>query len=238
MRGCLFIIALGALVLAVVVTVGLPAAASGVVTAGLAAGGLRADDLRVEVTSDPPTELLGLRADRVRIRATDATFRDIAIERLDIVLDDMDLGTRQAAVVDGRIDGLVLDDIGGAPVRLDSLRLTGGGEAVLATTTLGVAITVELLADALERSLGIRPTSVRIGPPDRVVIAMGSLVSEGAFTVTPAGDLVIRVASGPGAGDDVPVLRAGSDLPMRLTHASVDATGLRLTGVLTIGLLG
>ena len=67
-----------AVAIAVVVTVGLPAVAAGVLTAGVTAAGLQADDTTVTVESDPPTDLLGLHADRVRVRATDATFRGLA----------------------------------------------------------------------------------------------------------------------------------------------------------------
>ena len=56
------------------------------VTAAVTAAGLQADDTTVTVSSDPPTDLIGLHADRVRVRATDATFRDLAIGELDLVL--------------------------------------------------------------------------------------------------------------------------------------------------------
>ena len=62
-----------------VVVVGLPVVAAGLVTAGLSAAGLVADDTTVTVSSDPPTDLLGLRADTVRVTATDATFRGLEI---------------------------------------------------------------------------------------------------------------------------------------------------------------
>ena len=79
MRGCLFTLLLGAIVIGLFVVVVLPAIAAGALTAGVEAAGLQSDDTIVTVSSDPPTDLLGLHADQVRIRATDATFRGLEI---------------------------------------------------------------------------------------------------------------------------------------------------------------
>ena len=97
MRGCLFTLAFGAVVIALIVVVGLPQVAAGMVTTAVTAAGLQADDTTVTVSSDPPTDLVGLHADRVRVRATDATFRDLAIGRLDLVLRDVSILDRSAA---------------------------------------------------------------------------------------------------------------------------------------------
>jgi len=236
-RGCLFTLLLGAVVLAVLVTVGLPAAAGGVVAAGVTAAGLQADDLRVDVTSDPPTELVGLRADRVRIRATDATFRGMAVDSLDIVLDAVDLGSRSAETVDGRLLGVVVADAPGGPLRLGSVRITGGGPVISAATTIGRADAERLVADAVAAATGVRPSSVRLGSPDRVAVVIGPTTLEGRLVVTPAGDLAVEVVV-PSSGEVVPVIRAGSDLPLRITGVEVTGDGLTLTGDLVIGLLG
>ena len=96
MRGCLFTLAFGAAVIALIVVVGLPQVAAGMVTGAVTAAGLQADDTTVTVSSDPPTDLIGLHADRVRVRATDATFRDLAIGELDLVLRDVSILDRSA----------------------------------------------------------------------------------------------------------------------------------------------
>ena len=75
MRGCLFTLLLGAVAIALLVTIGLPQVYAGVLTGALSAAGLHADDTTVHVASDPPTDLLGLHADTVTVTATDATFR-------------------------------------------------------------------------------------------------------------------------------------------------------------------
>lgn len=237
MRGCLFTLGLGAVVLALVVVVGLPALASAVLTGGVTAAGLHADDTRVDVMASPPTNLIGLRADRVRIRATDATFRGLAIGELDLVLDDVDLAARTAAAVDGRLAGVDVPDVGGAPLRLELVRLAGGGDAVTATTTVARAAAERLFVGAVERGTGVRPDAVSLATPDRVIVVLGPATAEGRFVVTAGGDLVIRITAGPGAGDEIPIVRGGIDLPWRLTGASVDAAGLQLLGVLTVGVL-
>src|SRR5512147_270207 len=103
MRGCLFTLLLGGVALVLLVVIGLPRVAAGVLTSAVGAAGLQADDTTVTVSTDPPTDLLGLHADRVRIRATDATFRDLEIGALDIELREMAIIDRTAQEVDGRL---------------------------------------------------------------------------------------------------------------------------------------
>ena len=74
------------------------------VTTAVTAAGLQADDTTVTVSSDPPTDLIGLHADRVRVRATDATFRDLAIGELDLVLRDVSILDRIGRRRRGRPD--------------------------------------------------------------------------------------------------------------------------------------
>jgi hypothetical protein len=238
MRGCLFVLLLGAVTAALVVTVGLPAIAAGVLTAGVGAAGLASDDTTVTVASDPPTDLLGLHADRVRVRATDATFRGLDIAALDVTLGDVAIADRTAGTVDGRLTEVVVPNLGGREIRLDSIALSGGGESVTATTTLDAGQAEDLVADALETELGGRPASVTLRAPDRITVDIGIAVN-GRLQVTPDGDLVVRVSDGPAAGRTVVLVRGGEDLPIRLTSVTVTDDGaLRLVGELAVGLLG
>jgi hypothetical protein len=238
MRGCLFGLLLGIAVAALIVVVGLPAFAAGILTAGVTAAGLRADDTAVTVSSDPPTDLVGLHADRVRIRATDATFRGLEIGALDVELQDVSIADRTAGSVDGRLDDVVVAALGARAVPLDSIVLSGGGDTVTATTTLAGAQAERLLADALEADLGARPTSIDLSAPDRITLEAGVRIG-GRLMVTPDGDLVARVLDGPAAGREVVLVRGGEDLPIRLTSVAVtDAGHVRLTGELAVGLLG
>jgi hypothetical protein len=236
-RGCLFTLVLAAAVLGGIVLFGLPALAEGVLTVAIGAAGLQADDTRVTVTADPPTELLELRADRVRVTATGAMFRGLAIASFDVRFSDVALLERTAAGVDGTLTGVEVPIDGGAPVLLPSLALSGGGEDITVTTTLGGPEAEALIADAVEAEIGSRPSAITISAPDRLVVRIG-VVSHATLAVTGTGDLIARVTDGPAAGRTVVLLRGGEDLPVRLTSVRVTTAGdLRLAGSLDVGLL-
>lgn len=238
MRGCLFVLVLGVVVAALVVVVGLPAFADGVLTAGVTAAGLHAADTTITVSSDQPTDLIGLHADRVRIRATHATFRGLEIGALDMTLQDVAIVDRTAGSVDGRLGDVVVPNVSAHPLTLGSVTLSGGGDAVVATTTIPGDEAQALIADGLEAKLGARPTSVALAAPDQLTIRLGVAVS-GRLAVSPTGDLVVRVLDGPATGQEIVLLRGGEDLPIRATSVSVTSAGnVRLAGNLAVGLLG
>ena len=172
MRGCLFVLALGAVVAALVVVVGLPAFAAGMLTAGVGAAGLHAADTTVTVSSDPPTDLLLLHADRVRVRATNATFRGLEIGSLDVTLQDVALVDRTAAAVDGRLSGVVVPDVGARALALPEITLSGGGDTIDAGTTIGATAAGVLIADAVETDVGLRPSVVTLSAPDAVTVKL------------------------------------------------------------------
>ncbi len=238
MRGCLFTLLLGAIVLAFAVVVGLPAVASAILTGAITTAGLQADDTTVGVASNQPTDLLGLHADRVRIRATDARFHGLEIGELDVALGDVAIIDRTVGTVEGTLAGVTVPDVGGRPLALAMVTLGGGGQTVTASTTIAGADAEALLADAVEAELGVRPSAVTLSVPDRVAARMGVVV-HARLRVNAAGDLVAKVLDGPEAGRTLTLLRGGDDLPIRLTRVRVTAAGdLRLTGDLEIGLLG
>lgn len=237
MRGCLFVLVAGAIAVVLAIVVGLPWAASGLVEAGLGAAGLEAADTTVTVSSDPPTDLLALHADRVRVRATNATFRGMTIGALDLALTDVDVLARTARGVDGTLRRVVVDVPGGAPVRLDTITLGGTGDEVTASSVVSGAEAETLVSDAIERKLGTRPTSVTLSAPDLITVKLGTTIT-GHLAVSPGGDLVARGAEGLGAGAGV-VLVSAADLPVRLTRVRVTSAGdLRLDGILEVGILG
>ena len=79
MRGCLtwFFVLLAVVLVATWAFA--PVVAAGLVSAGLGTAGFESADKKVTVIADPPIELLTLRADKVRIQATDATFAGLHI---------------------------------------------------------------------------------------------------------------------------------------------------------------
>ena len=240
MRGCLFTLILAIGVIAVLVVVGLPAVYAGVLTAGVGAAGLQADDTTVKVSSNPPTDLLGLRADTVHLTATDATFRGMEIGELDLVLGDVAILERTAGSVDGELRDVTVDGIGGEPLTLARIAIVGAGDDITATTVVPKDTAEALVIDAIEDQTGVRPRDVRLARPDELVIeAAPGIELRGRLEVAAGGDLVLRVDDGPLAGTPVVLVEGGQGLPIELSSVRVTDDGdLRLSGDLAISLLG
>jgi hypothetical protein len=238
-RGCLFTIALAAILLALLVVVGLPAVAAGVLTGAISAAGLQSDDTTVTVRSDPPTDLLGLHADHVRVLADDATFRGMAIDHLDLALADVAIVDRTVGGVDGTLTGVTVPLEDGSRIKLNEIAIDGEADDLRATTVIPKVQVQALISDAIEQQAGIRPEAVVLTTPDRLTVKTGlGLDLGGRFVVMPGGDLVVR-AEGPLAGTDVVLLHGGQDVPLSITGAHVMPDGgLSLTGKLAISLLG
>jgi hypothetical protein len=235
-RGCLFTLALAAVVLALAVFVGLPAVAAGLLTAGVKAAGLQASDLTVNVTADPPWELLSLQASRVRVRATGATFRGLEIGALDVTFLDVSLLDRTADGVAGRLTGVTLPNVAGQPLALAAVNLAGGGGQITASTTITAADAQALVAAEVAAVTGasVPPSAVHLGAPDKVVVKATAPVTA-TLSVDAAGNIV---ATAPGMAP-VTLLRAGEDVPMRFTSVKVDGSGnLLLAGTPVVSLLG
>jgi hypothetical protein len=238
-RGCLFTILLALAVIAFGVVVGLPALAAGVLTTGVRAAGLDATDLTVTVTSDPPTDLLGLHADRVRVRATHATFRGLAIGSLDVTLSNVAIVDRTFGGVAGTLKAVTVPDVGGEPADLSAVTLAGADGAITASTVIPAARAQGLLADGIAKAIAIRPTSVAFAAPDRVTAGLGFVTVTGRLGVDPAGDVIATISNGPLQGQQVILLAVGGSLPIHVTSATVTAAGdVRIDGTLTVGLLG
>ena len=237
MRGCLFTLLLGAVVIALVVVVGLPAVAAGALTAGVKAAGLQANDITVNVTSDPPWDLLGLSADRVRVRATNATFRDLRIGALDLTLLGVSIPGRTTEGVAGRLTGVTVPNVAGQPLGLSAITLSGGGDQVTATTTITAADAAALVAAEVASVTGmpVPASAVHFAAPNKVVVKTAVAPITATLSTNANGDLV---ATAPGIAP-VTVLHAGEDLPLRLTSVRVDAAGnVELSGTMAVSLLG
>jgi hypothetical protein len=236
-RGCLFTLALAAVVVALIVVVGLPAMAAGLLTAAVRAAGLQSDNLAVVVTAEPPWDLVGLHADRVRVRATSATYQSLQIGSLDVTLSDVSLADRSARGVDGQLTGVTVPDVAGEPLGLAAVTLSGGGSEVDATTAIAAVDARALVAREISGATGLSlpVTAIRMVAPNTVSIKAAGLTAVAKLSVDAAGDLVATVPSlGP-----VKVLSASAGVPIRLTSITVDsAGGLVLGGRLEVGLLG
>lgn len=239
MRGCLFTLLLGAIVVAFVVVVGLPAVAAGMLTAGLSAAGLDAADTAVTVRSDPPTDLLGLRADTVHVTATHASFRGMEMGSLDLVLGDVAVLEHTAGTIDGELTDVTIRATGGEKITLGRIMLQGTADRIVTTTVIPKAEAETLIADAIETLTGTRPTAITLTAPDGLTVKAAGQTIRGRLAINGTGDLVIRGTDGAAAGTEIALVRGGEDLPVELTSVKVTRDGgLRLAGDLAIGILG
>ena len=100
MRGCLTILILAVIAVAVGLWVGAPPVAGALVATGMRSAGVGSDDLSVEVRADPPFELALGRADRIVIEGSDVDWNRLHADTLSLTLDDVDLIGRSAARAD------------------------------------------------------------------------------------------------------------------------------------------
>lgn len=237
MRGCLFVLVLAGAVAAGVAFVGLRPVAAGVIHAGVVASGLSSEDLRVTVAAEPPTELLGLHADAVRIRATEARWRDAWIGRLDIELQDVALGARTAERVEGRLEDVrfVRDDTDGTdggrqdalPIALVVLEGSGAGRRIVATAALDAGTMEAHIAARVRARTGMEPGGVRLEPTNRLTIGLGGIDVAGRLIVDAEGSLVLRLDTDL-VGDVV--LADAADQPIRFEAVRVVGRTLELVG--------
>jgi hypothetical protein len=230
MRGCLFVLALAAVVLGGLAWFVPPLAANTILTAVV---GQRLEGAAVEVETSFPPDLLLLHADAVRVtgqdvRSTDGSF---AAADLDLRFSDVDLGSLRAAEVTATVTDATLAgssgtlavpvrriDIAGDPASADAtLHFERADVARLVAAAAGVAgatAEVDLVAPA---SVRIRAGS--IDGTARLAVEGGSLV--GNLPGLPPLVLVPAVATGPFA----------------LHEVRIAAGELELDGTLDLGIL-
>jgi hypothetical protein len=242
MRGCLFTLGLGAVVLAFLLLVALPAVAGSVVGAALTAAGLEAEDTHVEITGDGPFDLLGLHAGIVRIRATDAAFRDLRIASLDLTLRDVSLLSRKADSLTGRLDGVLVPGERGATaengVQVRRIVLSGAAADVEAVVLIDAGEVLVLVADGVQGAIGVRPRDVRLVEPDRLTIDLTLFTVTGSLAIDNRGALVLRANEGPFVAlGGIVLFEPSTGVPLRLSSVRVVPEGLELTGRMTARLL-
>lgn len=238
MKGCLFILLLAGALAVLVAVVGLPPVASGVVHGAVVAGGLSSDDLVVRVRADPPTDLIGLHADVVEVRATDATWGDTTIGRLEVTIRDVALATRESGSVEGTLEDVRL---GGAnddpdtdpPLPIDRIALGGGGERVTATATVDAEVMEAHIGERVADATGFEPEAVDLAEPDRLTVTLPAVRVEGTLAIDEEGSLVLRPA---GEVFGAIVLVDAADAPLRFTAVRVRDGSLVLDGVIEGGI--
>jgi hypothetical protein len=190
-RGCLVTLVLLVAAIAALLWLALPPLAGTVVQGALAAGGLEAAHTVVTVTADPPPRLLTLEADEVEIHATNATIHGLSAAELDLVLHDVNIADRTFGAIEGTLRGVRLADAAGTEPGIPVVVLSGTSDAVRATMSLSAADAEALGVSAVERAVGITPSSVRLTAPDRVRIRLGGQSVDGRLAVRADGSLVL-----------------------------------------------
>jgi hypothetical protein len=232
MRGCLFVMLAGVAVLAAAIWFAGPPLAGAAVGAALTSGGLSADEMTVDVESDPPLQLAIGQADRVTVSADDVNWNGIRAGRLEVELRDVDLIGRTVRTADGRLEEVQLEEIGedGEPLLME---ITFSGPADEAVTAISIdrPTAERLAAAAFEAQIGTPPESVDLVAPDVVRFTSAGQIVSGRLEVTTAGELQAATPLG-----SVTLLE-NRGLPMQLTDVSVGQGGIEVTGLLDVSSL-
>jgi hypothetical protein len=117
MRGCLSVLFIAVGLVLVAAWLGGPTFAGVLVERSLDGAGFVAAQRSVTVSSDPALEILTGQADRVTIRATRATVRDLTAGRLLVTLSNIDLVARRFSRIDGQLDDVLIRAADGSSVR-------------------------------------------------------------------------------------------------------------------------
>jgi hypothetical protein len=226
-RGCFFILVLGAALLAGIAWFGSVPIAATVIGAALGSSGFHARSSTITATADPPPRLLLGHADRVSITGSDVDWHALHANQLSLTLDDVDLFRRSAARIRGSISGARLDDGAGGSAAATSIVVDGPADAAATTIIVDPAAVRAAIVSAAASRFGMSIDDARLVAPDRLqlVTPVGSI--DGRLTIDPAGALAFDTRLG-----TVPILTIDPSLPLRLRSVAVVDGGLRLDGVL------
>jgi hypothetical protein len=213
----------------------LPAAAAGLAAAAVSATGLEGEDLEVTVIAHPPFKLLLLEADAVRVRAGRSTWRGATMERVDVTVTGLRLGSPPEGV-EGRLDGVAFPGRSGEPLRASSVLLAGPASAPEVSVELEPAELAALLDRALRAELGRVVTVIPV-PPDGVRITIAGAEFAARLEVTAEGGLVLVVGGSP-ISLRVTVLRPGEASPLVPRSVAVEVGRLVVHGTVDAALLG
>lgn len=233
MRGCLSFVVFVALLVAGLAWIALPPAAGALVGAALVAGGLNGIDTTVTVSAAPPFELLTLHADEVHVRSRAVQWHGLRAATLDLTLRDVALGDRTFGGVSGRLTDVVVTTSDRTGIRVPFAIVSGTQATAAATFTLDPSTVEELAATAVERALGVRPASVSLAAPDRVILSGGGAPVVARLAVDPSGALVLRT---PQLGT-LDIVRPGPGVPIRFSSVAVAPDGVSLGGLLDVAAL-
>ncbi len=192
----------------------------------LVAAGFQADTTTVEVTADPPPNLLTLHADAIHIRATNARYRGLGAVDVDLTLRDVRLLDRTFGRVDGTLHFVTVPATADRPaLTIPEATLSGSADEVQVTLTFAGTTAQELAAAALERAIGITPSRVVLIAPDRARIEVGGRAVDARLALREDGALVLDPPAGVGSGP-IPLVQPGPDVPFRIASFRIVDGGL------------
>jgi hypothetical protein len=218
-KGCLSFLVFAALLIAAFTWFALPPVA-GLAVEMLIPRDAIAGNVSVRVETDFPPELYTLHADAVVLTGTDALIADglLDADRAAITLTDVNVLERTAARLDGRLDGVHVNQ---GPITLLTIRridVSGPLDAVVATARLDGKELRTRAGAAIESAIGTPPQSLALAAPDRV-----SAKIQG---VTIAGRLVVRggalLVEGDAPLPTVELIPASATGPLSLRSIEID----------------
>lgn len=226
MRGCLFIVALAAAVLAAGAWFGSPILASTLISTALENAGYHAASSTITATANPPPRLLIGRADRVEIVGTDVDFRTFHAASLDVVLTDVDVIGKTAGRISGRITGAELTTTGGEATSAD-VDIDGVADAADASIVVDPVTVDRVVRLTFQQKFGVAVSATKLVAPDTLrITALGTTV-EGSLLVDATGAIAFSSSLG-----GSPILSLDPSFPLRLRGVRVDAGNLRIDATL------
>jgi hypothetical protein len=225
-RGCFITIALLAAVAVGATWLLLPPLVGTFAQGALVAGGFDADNMTVTVRADPPPRLLGLTADAIRVKASNARYRGLEAVDVDLTLRDVRLGDRTFGSLDGTLRFVTFPGaVGRSRISVPQVTLSGDATRVRATMTFPAAAARDLTAAALEGKVGITPSSVTLSAPDTVRVVAGGQTIVGRLVVRADGALVFEPKPS-GAVGPLVLFAPDPDVPVRIDSFRIEAGGL------------
>jgi hypothetical protein len=224
MRGCLFVLVIGA---AGAAWFGAPPLASTVIASTLEGSGYRATSSMITVSANPPPRLLLGHADQVTIDGRGVTWRTFRAGRLQLTLGDVDLFGRTAGTIHGTISAAELQATGATVTPTADVTLDGSGSNATATIRVPGATVDGLVRDSVAKQYGVAVTATSLVAPDTLQITTSGTTIRGRLAIDSAGALVLVTSLG-----SANLFRFDPSFPIQLSGVRVSGADLELTGTL------
>lgn len=236
MRGCLVTIALLGAVGVGAIWLLLPPLVGTLAQGALVAAGFNADGMTVTVLADPPPGLLRLKADAIRVRASNARYHGLEAVDVDVTLRDVRLGDRTFGSLDGTLRFVTFPGTGDRPdITVPEVTLSGDADRVRATMTFPAAAAQDLASAALEAKIGIAASRVTLTAPDRVRVVAGGNTIDGRLAVRGDGALLFQPQPS-GMIGPVVLVEPGPNVPFRIESFRIADGGLLVVTTFDPGL--